>query len=275
MLYEIDGKQAFRIDLYNHSVAHKWKKLIQNIYVGDGEDIDHKRSFFHLRPKSEVKEILLNAIKNINEFIKKDFIKVPETLDWDDQDFYNSLHIAFEKLSGEFDNPTKLMKIAPNSVKESVRDLNFCVHALEHGSDNKNINTFPIQWTKARKTLPRVKLLPNEYDLIQFDMKENEVYLAYNELGKTFIDLWHDNLPIDYNAVKNNHYIGADIKISLCNNPNIFEQGFLDWCGENNVDAFDKKLGIGVLPIGKVNTINTEHLTKDSKANIIIERTKI
>ena len=50
MLYEVDGQQAFRIDLYDHTVAHKWKDLIRSIYVGDGEDMDHIRTFFYLFP---------------------------------------------------------------------------------------------------------------------------------------------------------------------------------------------------------------------------------
>ena len=65
MLYEVDGQQAFRIDLYDHTVADKWKKLIQSIYVGDGDDIDHVRTFFHLRTKDEIKKMLVDAIKNI------------------------------------------------------------------------------------------------------------------------------------------------------------------------------------------------------------------
>lgn len=269
MLYEIDGIPAFRIDLYNNSVAHKWKELIQNIYVGDGDDIDHKRTFFNFRSKDEIKGILLDAVQNINDFLKREFIKIPKEVNWDDQDLYNTLHIAFEKLSGDFDNPTKLMKVAPNKVQESVRDLNFCVHALEHNSSR---STLPIQWTKARKTMPRIRLEQDEYNLIQFHMAKNEVYLAYNELGKSFMDLWHDNLPIDYTATKNNHYIGADIKIGLEDNENIFEDDFKNWCNHNKIDHLDKKHGIGLMPIGKVDSMNIEHLTKDSKANIIVER---
>ena len=45
-----------------------------------------------------------------------------------------------------------------------------------------------------------------------------------------------------------------------------------NWCKENNVDPYNRKHGIGLLPIGKVEIIGIEHLTKDSKANIIIER---
>tara|TARA_B100001778_G_scaffold114501_1_gene93912 strand:+ start:170 stop:982 length:813 start_codon:yes stop_codon:yes gene_type:complete len=269
MLYEVDGKPAFRIDLYDHTVAHKWKKLIESIYVGDGEDIDHVRSFFGFRTQDEIKSILLDAIANINSFLKNEFIKIPKQIDWDDQDFYNTLHMAFEKLSGDFDNPTKLMKIAQMNIKENIRDLNYCVHALEH-EPNKNI--LPIQWTKKRETMPRIKLVDEEYDLIQFHATKNEVYLAYNELGKSYVDLWKDNLPADYEATKNNHYIGADIKISLEDNANIFKPAFIDWCKDNKIDHLEKKHGIGLLPIGKVESMNTEHLTKDSKANIIVER---
>lgn len=270
MLYEIDGVPAFRIDLYDNPVAHKWKALIQDIYVGDGDDIDHKRTFLHLRSKEEIKIILLNSIEKINSFLKTEFIKLPNPLNWDSQEFYNNLHVSFEKLSGEFDNPTKLMKIAPSSVKESIRDLNFCVHALENPRVKNNI--LNVQWTKTRIQLPRIKLLEQEYELVQFEMKKNEVYLAYNELGKSYVDLWRDNLPIRYNATKNNHYIGADIQISFEDIENIFQDNFIEWCKTQNINFLDKRHGIGVLPIGKIDIISMEHLTKDSKANIINER---
>ena len=64
MLYEIDERPAFRINLYDHTVAHKWKDLIDSIYVGDGEDIDHKRTFFALRTQDEIRVMLLDCIKN-------------------------------------------------------------------------------------------------------------------------------------------------------------------------------------------------------------------
>ena len=272
MLYEIDGKSAFRINLYDNTVATKWKELIESVYVGDGEDIDHKRTFFNLRSREEIQEMLLNSVKTINSFLKTELIRIPTHVNWQDQDLYNTLHIAFEKLSGDFDNPTKLIKIAPMHIKESIRDLNYCVHALEHGSIEYTGEQLPIQWTKKRETTPRIKLEDEQYDLIQFDMKKHEVYLAYNELGKSFVDLYQDNLPLDYNATKNNHYIGADIHIGMIDKVQIFEEGFLTWCQDNNLDPFYKKHGIGLLAIGKAEIIDIENLTKDSKANIIIER---
>jgi len=274
MLYTIDGKPAFRINLYDHTVASKWKNLIESIYVGDGEDIDHVRTFFRLRPHDEIKEILLNAIKNINTFLRTEFIKLPKQIDWNDQDLHNTLHVAFEKLSGKFDNPTKLMIIAPMNIKENIRDLNFCVHALEHssGESDGDLDYLPLQWTKKRETNPRIKLTDEEHNLFQFHETKNEVYLAYNELGKSYVDLWMDNLPFDYDGTENNHYIGADIIVALNDKQSIFEQGFLDWCNDKSIDPYSKKHGIGLLPIGKVEIIDIGHLTKDSKANIIMER---
>jgi len=274
MLYTIDGKPAFRINLYDHTVATKWKNLIQSIYVGDGEDIDHVRTFFKLRSHDEVRGILLNAIRNINTFLKKEFIKLPERINWNDQDLYNTLHVAFEKLNGKFDNSTKLMIIAPMNIKENIRDLNFCVHALEHRSENSvfDLDALPIQWTKKRKTNPRIKLTEQEHNLFQFNETKNEVYLAYNELGKSYVDIWRDNLPFDYDALKNNHYIGADIVIALKDKRSIFETDFIHWCKDKKIDPYSKQHGIGLLPIGKVEIIDIGHLTKDSKANIIMER---
>ena len=272
MLYEIDDRPAFRIDLYDNPVSVKWKKLIESIFIGDGEDIDHIRTFFPFRNTADKRKILLDAIKSINSFLKKDFIVLPDDIDWNDQKIFNTLHIAFEKLSGAFDNPTKLMKVAPMHIKEKIRDLNFCVHHLEHDERQQGITTLNIQWTKKRETSERVKLEDREYEHIQFKQNKNEAYLAYNELGKNYIDLWKDDLPITYEASKNNHYVGPDIIISLENKQNIFDDGFIDWCKNNNVDPYDKTLGIGLMPIGKVEILDIHHLTKDSKANIILER---
>ena len=94
MLYEVDGKPTFRIDLYDHTVANKWKNLIESIYIGDGEDIDHIRTFFPFRTTEEKRKILLDAIESINTFFKKDFIELPENIDWDGQEIFNDLHIS-------------------------------------------------------------------------------------------------------------------------------------------------------------------------------------
>ena len=268
MLYEIDGKPAFRLTLYDHSVAHKWKKLIQTIYIGDGEDIDHKRTFLYLNTPDEIRQMLLQAIHGINTFVKKELIRIPTKEDWGDPNLYNDLHMAFEKLSGEFDKPTRLFQVAPEVVKEHIRDLNYCVHMLEHDG-NSDRSVLQIQWSKARKNTPRIKLKDDEYDLIQFHTAKNEVYLAYNELGKDTMDLWRDNLPATYEKAKDKHYIGADILISFYKKENIFSQAFLEWCSENNINPFEKKKGIGLLPIGKISTFDTQRLTKDSKIDII------
>jgi hypothetical protein len=270
MLFEIDGIPSFEIKLYDNSVASEWKKLIHSIHVGDGEDIDNRRSFYNLSTKNEIKFDLLNAIKKINTFLKKEIIVIPKNINWDDQKIYNDLHVYFEKLSGNFDNPTKLIKIAPNDIKEAIRDLNYCVHALE-SFDYKTENVINIQWTKSRTTTPRIPLNQEDYNLIKFERISEEVYLSYNELGKNYIDLWKDNLPINYNTLKNNHYIGADFFISLKNQKNIFHNDFIQWMKSHTLDPYEKKHGIGLIAIGKAKIINIKHLTKNSKVTIIKE----
>jgi len=268
MLYEIDGSPAFRIHLYNNSVAHSWKKIIDSSYVGDGEDIDHKRTFFNLQTKGEIKKILLKAIKKINAFLKHEFIQTPHT--WD-QKTYNNLHITFERLTGEYDNTTRLNKIAPPDIKECIRDINYCVHALEHNNITQDKNNWHIHWTKGRETTQRIPLKENEYDYCQFNLVKDEVYLSYNEVGKSYKDLWLDELPINYSALKNNHYIGPDIFIALKNKDFIFDKKFITWGKKNNINVLDKKHGLGIIPIGKVEIIQIDQLTKDSKAIIIKE----
>jgi hypothetical protein len=270
MLFEIDGIPSFEINLFDNSVAREWKKLINSIYVGDGEDIDHRRSFYNLRTKKEIKNDLLNAIKKINIFFKKEFIVIPKKINWNNQKIYNDLHIYFEKLSGNFDNPTKLIKIAPRDIKESIRDLNYCVHALENFNDAKKDN-IKIQWTKFRTITPRVPLKKDDYNLIKFKKLSNEVYLSYNELGKNYIDCWKDGLNINYSSLKNNHYIGADFFISLKKQKNIFHNDFIQWMRAHNLDPYEKKHGIGLIAIGTAKIININHLTKNSKVTIIKE----
>jgi hypothetical protein len=253
MLYEIDGQPAFRIALYDHPVAKKWRKLIQSIYVGDGNDIDHYRTFFSLRGRKDLHQILVDAVENINNFMKCEYIKIPKNVEWTEQEVYNELHMKFEKLSGTHDNPTKLFMIAPMHVKESIRDLNYAVHTMEHNkSTMQEPEDLNIQWTKKRERTPRLKLTKEEYELITFQKKEHEVYLAYNELGKSFNALWQDNLPADYKHGRNNHYIGADIIVSFSDKQDIFVPNFIKWCKENQIDPYEKSLGIGLLPIGKI-----------------------
>ena len=70
MLYEIDGVPAFRLELYDNSVAYKWKNLIKSIFVGDGKDIDNRRTFYQYKTIPEIKKDLITAINNINIFLK-------------------------------------------------------------------------------------------------------------------------------------------------------------------------------------------------------------
>jgi hypothetical protein len=270
MLFEIDNTPSFRIHLYNHSVANKWKNLVKESFVGDGSDIDHRRSFLFHKTKEDIQHDLVKAIENINKSLKRNVIELPETIDWQDEDFYNKLHYHFETLGGTFDNPSNLYLGAPKHLQESIMDLNFCVHQLEKDSKDRH-EKLEVQWTKTREKLKRIKFEEDEYQHIKFSKTKHEVYLGYNEVGKNYIDLWRDNLPVDYKELQNNHYIGLNFFVSLIDKPGIFENEFVSWMEKHKIDPYNKKLGIGLMPIGKCEMITMNHLTKDSKVNIIYE----
>jgi hypothetical protein len=273
MFFSIDSNTDFEIELNNTPVANMWHSLIKESYVGDGMDFDDRRTFYSFKTKNEMQLDLLSAIEKINLFLKKKIIKIKKPINWDDQNFYNYLHICFEKLSGSYDNHSRLLHIAPIEIKESIRDLNFCVHRLETKQYNK-INRIKsglrIQFSKNRNT-KRIPLKKSEEELFQFSLNKFEVYLSYNELGKTYLDLYKDNLPIDYLGLKNNLFIGKDIFISLINKKNIFDKNFIKWMKKNNKNPYNKTLGMGVLAIGtaKIKMGVFNQLTKHSKITII------
>ena len=73
MLFVIDDIPSFRIHFYKTSIADKWQSLVEEAYIGDGKDIDNKRSFYHLQNKTDVRNDLLKAIEQINSFLKFNF----------------------------------------------------------------------------------------------------------------------------------------------------------------------------------------------------------
>ena len=120
MLFVIDDIPSFRIHFYKTSIADKWQSLVQESYVSDGKDIDSRRSFYHLQDKTDIRNDLLKAIEQINSFLKFNFIKLPEKIDWNDENLYNELHVYFEKLSGDFVWPKEVIKHALRDTLQKI-----------------------------------------------------------------------------------------------------------------------------------------------------------
>jgi|TARA_Y100000310_G_C20573342_1_gene759182 hypothetical protein len=268
-----EPSSKIHINLYDNYTATTYKDLLEQTINEVGICIDNQRCFEPYSSKSQLQEKLLNAIDTINNFCKTEYIELPKQIDWNNKEFYNMLHVYFEKLNGTWIKPTNLMLVGPEKIKNAVRDLNYIVHELEsysYSSNHKDTMTWPfkLQWSKGKTT--RRKFTQDQYNEREFEYKKNKVYLGYNEVGKEFIELALDNLDINYPNAKNNHYIGLDI-IFAKQDCKLFETSFLQWCKKNNFDPYKKSNGIGLAPIGTYySSGNMLSFSPDSKITNII-----
>lgn len=264
---EIDKQHTIEIELFDTSVSKKF--LNQLKWHLANSSINQSEAFYGYAEEDFVKQSLLQSITNINKFLKHEFIKLPNVIDWEDSWIYNHLHEFFEKLNGEWGKQTIIMAIAPTSIKNDIRNLNFSIHRLESRPYKINRKLY-LSWDK--NSYQREKLDPTDYNHFTFEYNENYVYLSYVEVGKHLLELYRDGLTPNYNAYKNLHYVGAEIEISWDrDNKLIFDNNFYNWAQTFNIDITDKQLGIGLLPVG-IFKGSDNNFTKDSKiTNIIIE----
>lgn len=260
----VDEKPSVVIELFDHSVANKFldelKWHISNSSVND------KETFYHYADEYTVRKDLLEAINKINSFLKTEFIKVPNNIDWDDHAIYNEFHLYFEQLNGTWDKPTKLLSIAPSNIKEAIRMINFCVHRLERRPYRIN-RTLYLSWDK--QSYRRQALTKEEHNFFTSLIKPNTVYLNYVEVGKNLLDLYYDDLDPAYEGYKNLHYVGAEAVMDFeGTEQDVFTDSFRIWANKHGIDLNDKQLGIGKIPIGTFSG-SDELFTKDSKVTSI------
>jgi hypothetical protein len=209
--------------------------------------------------ESEAQQRLLDSINDINKFLKTQYIEVPHPCDWDNQNWYNYLHLKFEKLSGSWSSPTRLFAAAPTTFRNAVRSLNFYTHRLE-ARPYKRLKPWYISFDKD--CYQRLPLNEADYELFEHVILPGQVVIHYAELGKTLIDLYCDGLPADYPGLKNLHFYSAEISICMSDYPiSLLPAGFGQWAQSNGIDIFDKKLGIGGLSIGQVRDLDAARQT--------------
>jgi hypothetical protein len=70
------------------------------------------------------------------------------------------------------------------------------------------------------------------------------------ELGKEFIDLYQDNLPIDYQGFKNLHYYSGEASICFDTYDPFDDINYIKWLQDQGIDPYNKTLGHGKIPLG-------------------------
>ena len=258
IVFTIDNVHTSTVQCFENAIAKKYIKILHQ-HVNKGMHIDNIESFGKYRSDKQTQDMLLESIDNINIFFKRKVIDLK--VDWNNHDFYNNLHEVFENLNGEWDKPTRLIKMAPKKIKESIRNLNRLLHELEPGTTRAN--QYHLRWDKDH--IWRENLSEKEYATITYERTAGHVYVGYNEVGKTHQELYQDHLPADYENTKNWHHIGPDLWFERESGP-WFKDGFVDWCKDSGIDPYDSKTGLGGLPIGTwTQTFNDTDLSYQSK----------
>jgi len=242
--FTIDNQHKVFLECFDNPVAKKYQIILQQL-ISKGMHVDNQISFIRFMPADKQKKLLLQSINSVNKFMDYQFIDT-DNVQWD-RNFFNQAHDLFEKLNGTFTNPTKLIVIAPDKIKHEIRLINTLVHQLEEQDPEQ----WRFQWHKDYTV--RQKMIDEDYDTMVFDTEQDTMYLHYNEVGKSTMDVFYDQLDIDYTNMVNNHYIGPDIRY-YNSVGHWFDDDFLLWCKDNNIDPYHKQNGIGLYPIGTYTT---------------------
>lgn len=239
---------SFDINLYDNSFTRKWVEELS--WCLDNCEFNQLEAFASLYSLEESVTHLIQACETINRYIPK-FIDVKKDTLLQNQEYFNYLHTKFETLSGNFGRPTRLFMLAPTELKDAIRKLNFFVHRVE-----TKASEMPMLYLSFDKdTYRRHPLEDSDYDFFEFSIPAGTLYLHYVELGKEFIDLYEDNLPIDYAALKNLHYYSGEATLVLDDRNLVVDPEYIKWLEKNNVDPYNKKLGHGKIPLGKVDDL--------------------
>jgi hypothetical protein len=243
-----NSEASFTITLNNNAFVQKWIQELRWCLANC--NFEQQEAFAGLMSLEQSSKILIESCVTINRYLKN-FIEIRENLLDQNQDYFNYLHLKFEQLSGKFGKPTRLFAVANFELKTAIRNLNFFIHRIE-----KKKQTIPTVYVSFNKDqYRRQPLIDEDYDHFEFNIPAGTLFVHYVELGKEFIDLYEDNLPLDYQNLENLHYYSGEASICF-RDYNCFEdQSYINWLRNHNINPYDKKLGHGKLVLGKVDNL--------------------
>ncbi len=244
-----NGEASFTITLNNNAFVQKWIQELRWCLVNC--NFEQQEAFAGLMSLEQSAEILMQSCVTINQYLKN-FIDIKENLLDQDQEYFNYLHLKFEQLSGKFGKPTRLFTVANIELKTAIRNLNFFIHRIE-----KKKQIVPVVYISFNKDQYRRHPLADEdYTHFEFSMPAGTLFVHYVELGKEFIDLYEDNLPLDYQNVQNLHYYSGEASICFKDYDCFEDLGYINWLKSHNIDPYNKKLGHGKLILGKIDNLD-------------------
>lgn len=243
------GEASFDILLNDNPFVRKWTSELS--WCLNNCNFNQEEAFGGLLTLREASNKLYSACEVINRYLKN-FIDLKSDLLDQSQEYFNYLHLKFEQLSGEFGKPTKLFSIANNELKQAIRDLNFYIHRVEV-KKNSAIG-FYVSFNKDQYR--RFPLDPDDYQYFDFQSPPGTLFLHYAELGKEYIDLFEDNLPINYKNAKNLHYFSGEAFLLFNEYDDVNSKpGYKEWLVSQNIDPYNKFEAHGKIPLGQVDNL--------------------
>lgn len=236
---------SFTISLHNNSFVTKW--LAEFRWCVENCKINQQDAFFDSMSVEQASAILLDSCTIINRYLK-DFIKIESDLAKQTQEYYNYLHGVFERLTGTFDQPTRLFTIANQELRTAIRNLNFYVHRVERKT--QPLSMMYINFDKDQYR--RIPFEPEDYDYFEFTFPRGTLFLHYAELGKEYFDLYEDGLELDYAASANSHYYSGEASLAARDFDAFEDLQFKQWLIDRNIDPYNKQLAHGKIPLGQV-----------------------
>lgn len=238
------SEASFDILLNDNPFVRKWANELQ--WCLDNCHFNQQEAFSSLLTLEDAAQVLRNSCVVINSYLK-DFIEIKDDIVNQPQEYFNYLHSKFETLGGKFGQPTKLFSIVGIELKTAIRDLNFFVHRVE--TKKKSTPRLYISFNKDQyRRLPLEEL---DYEYFEFELEPGTLFLNYVELGKDFIDLYKDGLELDYSGFSNLHYYSGEAQLAF-KDTQALPPELVKWLTDRGVDPYDKRLGHGKIPLGKI-----------------------
>ena len=247
MLLGASGEASFDITLYDNPFVNKWVQELQ--WCLQQCNFNNKEISSRFDSLDDSIWQLEQACLTINKYLKN-FIEIKTDLKNQPQEYFNYLHEIFEKLSGNFNHPTKLFAVANNELKTAIRDLNSYIHLVEKKKKATYQSYFYISFDK--NAYRRHPITEDEHDYFKFAFPAGTLYLHYVELGKNFLDLYEDGLTVDYQGFKNLHYYSGEASLALYDYNAFADNNYLKWLSNQNINPYDKSYGHGQIPLGKI-----------------------
>jgi hypothetical protein len=218
------------VELFDTDFVKRWCKLLQHEL--ECNTLSQEDTFSNFIPESLARQRLEQSISTVNKFLRREFISIPQVSDYNNHEFYNQLHEKFEKLAGpDWDNPTKLMVVAPDNIKLAIRHINRYCHRLE-----KRPYVIEPEMRIEFNTHIREPLREEDYKLFNAIKNDHVVVLDYSTLGKSLFECYEDGLTPDYAGLKIQQHYSANFILKFGETTKLKPAaGFKKWLNDHNI----------------------------------------